>query len=555
MEAGESSESLLASFGDPSLAARLIRRAKLRCRPWYWQAWQRTCQLMIAVAACFLLLWLVLMVTMSGKPTIGVNFVAQFDERNSGIPQADRAWPTYRAGLITLSPWQKSIEVMNDVFFHGSEGEHWQRAKEFLQANQKSLELFVEAAKLPQLGFRFQDSGNANWLLKQGYVGPEAKLYDPNDSITLTLLPHAENLGTVFDLMLCATLEAEERGDGRSVIENLKSMIHVAGHIAETSDYQMSRRLGRIRLMKVGDEFLRLLGNGTVELSDEDVRELQSLFESAWHRTRDESALDATFGEDLLQRIYTDDGNGDGRVTRDGMKLMCDSERGAFIWMGHDSVQHPLEEIAFSPSDPLRSPKTLKFNVLSVAVAPLIASRSEMKSVLDDLQRKLQQDMSFPYWQEHESQFNAAYEQLSSNKLSRMKYAPALIALAYRRDFVETGRFLAATQTNRRHAWSVSIALESYRRQHDAWPASLDVLVAERLLPELPIDQFDGKPLRYRVNAKDKPLLYSVGPDQQDDLAESLFAKIDDGITWWSSPGVFESKKLMKGDWSLLSVE
>jgi len=484
---------------------------------------------------------------MSGKPTIGVNFVAQFDERISAIPPADRAWPTYRDGLIALSPWQDNFEVMDDVFLHGSDGEHWPRAKEILQANRESLELFLEAAKFPQLGFRFEDSENADWMLKEGFVGPEPKLYDPNDSIMFVLLPHAQGLGAVSDLLLFAMLDAEQHGDGRRVVEMLNSMIRVSGHIAETSDYLVSTRMGRMRLMKAGGEFLRLLGNGTIDLNDEDLRVFPSLFESAWDRTKDGPAMDAVFAEDLLQRIFTDDGDGDGRVTSDGMKLMCDSERRALMWMGYDPAQHPLECIAFSSSDPPSSPKTLKFNVLSAAVASLIAPRSEMKSVLDDLHDKLRQDMSFPYWQQHESQFKAAYDQLSSNKLSRMKYAPAVIALAYRTDFVETGRLLSATQTNRKHTWFVAIALEAYRRQHDAWPTSLDVLVGERLLPELPIDQFDGEPLRYKVDANDQPLLYSVGPDQQDNLAESLYATIDD-----TTP---ESSKLMKGDWSLLPVE
>ena len=58
------------------------------------------------------------------------------------------------------------------------------------------------------------------------------------------------------------------------------------------------------------------------------------------------------------------------------------------------------------------------------------------------------------------------------------------------------------------------VALRILRRETGAYPASLDEVVAKGLLPEMPVDFFDGQPLRYSA---EKRLLWSVGEDCADD--------------------------------------
>ncbi len=61
----------------------------------------------------------------------------------------------------------------------------------------------------------------------------------------------------------------------------------------------------------------------------------------------------------------------------------------------------------------------------------------------------------------------------------------------------------------------VGLALERYRDETGHWPAGLDDL-APGMLPEVPLDPFDGWPLRYK-RLPDGVLVYSIGPDGQDD--------------------------------------
>ena len=63
----------------------------------------------------------------------------------------------------------------------------------------------------------------------------------------------------------------------------------------------------------------------------------------------------------------------------------------------------------------------------------------------------------------------------------------------------------------------VAIACERYRLAHDnRWPVTLDLLVKEKLLVELPSDPIDNQPLRYRQK-KDGIVIYSIGTDEKDD--------------------------------------
>ena len=73
----------------------------------------------------------------------------------------------------------------------------------------------------------------------------------------------------------------------------------------------------------------------------------------------------------------------------------------------------------------------------------------------------------------------------------------------------------------------VALACERYRLKHQRWPATLDVLIAEKLLPALPIDPVDGRLLRYRHDA-DGIIVYSIGINEKDDQGNIVRAPLGD---------------------------
>jgi hypothetical protein len=80
--------------------------------------------------------------------------------------------------------------------------------------------------------------------------------------------------------------------------------------------------------------------------------------------------------------------------------------------------------------------------------------------------------------------------------------------------FVRYLQKLAQAETARRLCVT-AIALKRYHLQHSAYPATLDDLVPA-ILPAVPVDFMDGKPLRYKLRPDGDFLLYSVGEDGQD---------------------------------------
>src|SRR5205085_265144 len=104
-----------------------------------------------------------------------------------------------------------------------------------------------------------------------------------------------------------------------------------------------------------------------------------------------------------------------------------------------------------------------------------------------------------------------------------------------------------------------AIALELYHRTHTEWPTTLDALTPE-FLSEIPVDRFDGKPLKCTLR-DGQPILYSVGSDRIDDGG---VAPRDDNtrsyyIKRWHSPKEARASRVQNpehvGDWILWRPE
>lgn len=103
-------------------------------------------------------------------------------------------------------------------------------------------------------------------------------------------------------------------------------------------------------------------------------------------------------------------------------------------------------------------------------------------------------------------------------------------------------RRVVETETTRR-MMVTALALKRYHLRHGQPAATLDALVPE-LLPAVPVDGMDGKPLRYRPTPDGTFLLYSVGEDGRDDggdfslvSGKTRYSQIWDGKdAVWPSP-------------------
>jgi len=95
-----------------------------------------------------------------------------------------------------------------------------------------------------------------------------------------------------------------------------------------------------------------------------------------------------------------------------------------------------------------------------------------------------------------------------------------------------------------RDAADAALAIEQFRRKHDRLPETLDELVPE-FLDAVPIDPFDGKPLRYVVR-EDAYVIYSIGRDRADDGGEILDEVDEDGWEVENPDVIFPVKRVEK---------
>jgi hypothetical protein len=84
----------------------------------------------------------------------------------------------------------------------------------------------------------------------------------------------------------------------------------------------------------------------------------------------------------------------------------------------------------------------------------------------------------------------------------------------------------------------VAVAAERYRFKHERWPAAIDELRKDGLLAAVPLDPFDGAPLRWKLRT-DGVVVYSVGQDGVDDggavgRQDQRAAGLDLGLRLWN---------------------
>ncbi len=204
--------------------------------------------------------------------------------------------------------------------------------------------------------------------------------------------------------------------------------------------------------------------------------------------------IEKLYGHDNIQRVFTDDGYGNGRLIP---SKFYDMTKDGSLY--HSPLSF-MEAFCISLSHPDRVETTELFD-LYYDIAQDLATKSpwqlysENSSYDDELEWILMDN---------------AYLERSFRSISRV------IELGWR-----SRMYLTAVET--------SLALHRYRAQHDSFPPSLQELVAQDFLECLPQDIYSNKPLVYRMN-EDHFVLYSIGSDFADNGgAESNWGDNDFG--------------------------
>lgn len=530
-DAGRSLEQLIQDFGSPQVAARLIRKAKIRNRPWSWHVWYRTFQfsaacIFIALGGVLLLLAR-LHLARSGPRT---DEVGNFDRQNAKIAVADRGWPEYREGLVLLdrTPLKAIGKTEGLDLMAVPTDPQWARVIQYLDANAKSVALFLKAAERPRLGYIYRDPTNDPWLSIIGNR-PSAEIYPLNEPRDGILLPHYQDLGYVRNLFQASALKALENKDLPEFRRYRQAQANLGRQILAESEFIVVQSIGRASVGCAMSLLRHLVIDYSELLSDEALQTCRQQLDSIQVETTISGIESLRLESDhFLQSIYSPEASG-GRLTAFGCQTLRrhlsyvppdESLRWTALLKEKEAAGLP-RSVGRAPQRPSAAADAINQELIALRWATTLAPLAEMRVERDRLLGLLKAELDKPLALCREdfegSDYGKELQRLATNPDQLRRYWPLLLSLPSR-DLPYWPERNREILTMSREATLASVALEQYRRRVGEWPDRLEQLVPADL-PRVPQDIFSGRPLNYRV-VDGKPLMYSFFRDRDDDGGE-----------------------------------
>lgn len=471
LEAGESEDELLASFGDVPSAALLIRRAKIRGRPATWHVFHATLRATQAFVLVTVLTYVLLYFRLRfNTPTISHNYLAELNAPTLAIPPEQRAWTLYKDANAKLRNWPNDLSA-DQV---STRGPRWAELRALVDANRETVATALKATRLAHLGALFGADKDA--------ANPD------NPNVFRILLPEIDAVRRLARLLRIDALAAAETGDEPRAMADFEGMLRIVEHLSECP-FLITELVALAILGEALDSVGEALRWRAATFSDEALTRLEQQIRNVrGGEIRLRLGFERIAFIDFVQRVYSDNDAGDGVVT---------------------AALQPEAELIANVTDN-ETVKPLISNWTLPAWAPLAASRAEIVAKYDEFLALAEAEARVPLWRRGGSLVDKEVAEINASFFSRVRYLTIVMIFPS----LSRASLTSERVTQQRDALLLAIALERYRRQTGAWPETLDALRATGVT--IPVDRFDGAPLRYRLTP-DGPLIYSVGADLDDD--------------------------------------
>lgn len=521
---------IASDLGDTRTVARLLRRSVKRKRPWLWQARHRTLQAVCAVMILLIMSYGVLFVRFNtASPEISKNYIAELNQRNAGynsdeqaLPAIESLWLAYMredlrlAGGRQHAPLPESGQSQDEPHNSAEQPSAFESMPK-MNATDRGYQEFVawmdsirpildraqEAAARPTLGGLFSDRSERIEIVPQEIWihRPLPPSPDPRDQENLVgvLLPWLGHSRTAARVLCADAVLAARAGEASRAKERLTAVLQLAG-LHGQEPFLISNLVG-LAIEAVGqDTLLRITDEHPDLFSETDLTELCHTLASEHQRARHlDFASERMMIEDVLQRGFTDDGSGDGRLTRQGMRQLeqfaSPEDFGPtfdlpLVREGAAPYVGPVYELTIASRAEHRA---LYHRLLSIAEQAAQPGAANMAGVAPGGPF----DRAFASEVENDPRFR-----LLEILLPGVNRLPATVHQSDAR----TG------------AACVALASQIHHRRTGQWPRAIKELVPQ-LVPTAPEDPFDpGHPLRLAVR-EGRLIIYSVGTDGDDDRA------------------------------------
>ncbi|UCG32152.1 MAG: hypothetical protein JSU68_10850 [Phycisphaerales bacterium] len=504
-------------FGDPDLAARLIRRGKKRGRPMIWKVFVHTLVVTAigAGGAGGYIGWLY-----GSKPNPTVDYVEIINAPVEAVPIEDRAWPVLKDVFLDFQLMPEALkESWKTESGQWQPGhEKWPLIEEWLQANRPLIPLIDKGANKRTWGFVYGTPESIEYMIeRERRLGNEdiAHLTQPRDPMDPALLT-----------MMLPSLR-DVRGAARFLAMDARDHAARGDFAAAWGSLETAYRLGYL-LYDTQTLIEQLVAAAITNLATQEMRAL--LYDHRDRLTPDEFAivLDSSLmssrpqelhwnvdGEilmfmDTVQYLFTDDGQGNGRLI---------PEQYAKI-LGFMEDSSDLLPDFFGPDAGL------------LAAVAVHADRRETVATYEEVWERMYEYLCLPLHDPRRALYLEPLEELRSDPIQKQRYGMLFLTLP---DLGRADQLLREGAMNIVGAQTV-VQLLAYRSDHGRFPASLGELVPT-YAPLAVRDVYSGAPPRYFVTDRGDMMLYSLGRNLRDDGGSTEPA--EDGsadILYWPAP-------------------
>jgi hypothetical protein len=463
-----------------------------------------------------------------GSPKQSVDYEAKLNERAASIQEDQRAWTLYWPVAVRLEQLDQADE---EVLF---DPDRWagntERLRTILDELKPERAALVEGARRPGLGYVTNGpQPEAYWMERVGE--PQPVNADGSTQLLIgVLLPQLSDLRGFARLLNADAWLAARDGDGGRFLENVEAMLAVAVFADEhpTLINQLvgiaCRALACRRVTETLSTYPDLLAEAKLERLAGLLRGLDG---------GEDYRLDLDgeryFFLDVIQRMYTDDGNGNGQIAAGGLWLI-----GALDESGGMPPQH-----ASGGS-----------RVASGAARIFSSDRRTIVAMHEEVLTEGEAWSAVPLWERD------SMDDESWNRVERAAEAfppdPGALVVSLLLPALSKAFISQESANLSREGTEAAVAVHRWRSEHGDWPASLEQLTPG-LLPAVPIDRMTGQPLIYRVTDRG-PVLYSAGMDRDDDGGRHVERALNWAPEDRVAARVAEDPEDLDGDWVFLAV-
>ncbi len=334
---------------------------------------------------------------------------------------------------------------------------------------------------------------------------------------------------SLFAMFEADARQAADKSDGAKVRGDVEAILRLAAHVRETFPCLVVELIATAFHKGATRTVLQILTDDPDLLSDGDLKQTAHAFAAYAADGHFNLRIDGEqmMVDDLLQRIFTDDGNGDGYLTAEGVKALA----------------------AYGTNVP-----TEKAWLWGPVASAAVAGRREVHDLAARWLDRWQAERRRPLWQWQPSSVETEIKAMSHFP-SRYRLFPLMLFMPA----LDPAFLTAELRVQENDAVITAIALELYRRRTSHWPVTLAELTPDPL-PSIPVDRFTGKPLYYRLR-EGRPLLYSAGTDGDDDggrpplEANSIAEQWDESTKLDSATIATAWTAAHDGDWILWPID